>query len=64
LSREAFLRRASEEAVSDVLARFGDLAIARFLEVTAKLPPEDLERLRQLAGGSRTIDNGKGKDKQ
>jgi len=64
LSREAFLRRASEEAVSDVLARFGDLAIARFLEVAAKLPPEDLERLRQLAGGSRTIDNGKGKDKQ
>jgi predicted transcriptional regulator len=64
LSREAFLLRASEEAVSDVLARFGDLAITRFLEVAAKLPPEDLERLRQLAGGSRTIDNGKGKDKQ
>ena len=48
LSREAFLRRASEEAVSDVLARFGDLAIARFLEMSAKLPPEDLERLREL----------------
>jgi predicted transcriptional regulator len=51
LSREAFLRRASEEAVSDVLARFGDLAIARFLEVAAKLPPEELERLKELAEG-------------
>jgi predicted transcriptional regulator len=51
LSREAFLRRASEEAVSDVLARFGDLAIARFLEVAARLSPEDLERLKQLAEG-------------
>jgi predicted transcriptional regulator len=51
LSREAFIRRASEEAVSDVLARFGDLAIARFLEVAARLPPQDLERLKQLAEG-------------
>src|ERR671914_264280 len=51
LSREAFLHRASEEAVSDVLARFGDLAIARFLEVAANLPPEDLERLKRLAEG-------------
>lgn len=51
LSREAFLRRATEEAVSDVLARFGDLAIARFLEVAARLPPEDLKRLKQLAEG-------------
>jgi predicted transcriptional regulator len=51
LSREAFLRRALEEAVSDVLARFGDLAIARFLEVAAGLPPDDLERLKPLAEG-------------
>jgi predicted transcriptional regulator len=64
LSREAFLRRASEESVSDVLARFGDLAIARFLEAAAKLPPEDLERLRRLAGGSQTMDNETRKDTQ
>jgi predicted transcriptional regulator len=51
LSQEAFFHRASEEAVSDVLARFGDLAIACFLEVAAKLPPEDLERLKELAEG-------------
>jgi predicted transcriptional regulator len=54
LSREAFLRRASEEAVSGVLARFGDLAIARFLEAAAKLPPEELERLKELAKGRPT----------
>ena len=63
LSREAFIQRASEQAVSDVLARFGDLAIARFLEVTAELSPEDLERLKQLAGRSQTTDSGKRTDK-
>jgi predicted transcriptional regulator len=64
LSREAFLHRASEEAVSEVLARFGDLAIARFLEVAAKLPPEDLQRLRRLAEGSQPINDGKREDAQ
>lgn len=49
LSREEFLVKASQEAVSDVLNRFGDLAIARFLEAVAKLKPEYLDRLRQLA---------------
>ena len=49
LSRQEFWERASQEAVSDVLNRFGDLAIARFVETVARLRPEYLERLRQLA---------------
>jgi len=49
LSRQEFWKNASEEAVSDVLNRFGDLAIARFVEAVAKLRPEDLGRLQQLA---------------
>ncbi len=49
LSREAFLEQKSREAVSEVITRFGDLAIARFMEAVARLEPDDLERLRQLA---------------
>ena len=49
LSREELWERASEEAVSDVLNRFGDLAITRFVEAVAKLRPEYLSRLKQLA---------------
>ena len=49
LSREEFLERMSGEAVSEVLEKFGDLAIARFAETVAKLSPEDLRRLQQLA---------------
>lgn len=48
-SREAFWEQASRIAVSDVLARFGDLAIARFIESVNELAPEDLALLRQLA---------------
>jgi predicted transcriptional regulator len=49
LSSEAFLEQKSREAVSEVITRFGDLAIARFMEAVARLKPEDLERLQQLA---------------
>lgn len=48
LSRQEFWEKASQEAVSDVLNRFGDLAVARFVEAVAKLRPEYLARLRQL----------------
>lgn len=51
LTRQALLDRKSREAVGDVLARFGDLAIARFIEAVAELTPEDMERLKQLAQG-------------
>ena len=49
LSREELWEKASREAVSDVLSRFGDLAIARFVEALAELRPEYLGRLEQLA---------------
>jgi len=49
LTRDAFLARKSQEAVSDLLARFGDLAVARFVEVVSHLTPEEMERLRRLA---------------
>lgn len=51
LSQEEFLARAAQEAVGDVLARFGDLAITRFLERVGELNPADLDRLKQLAEG-------------
>jgi predicted transcriptional regulator len=54
MTRKAFLEKKSQEAVSDVLARFGDLAIARFVEAVAQLRPEELQRLRQLAQGEGT----------
>lgn len=50
LSREEFLKEKSREAVTEVLERFGDLAIARFIETVALLSPEDIERLRALSG--------------
>jgi predicted transcriptional regulator len=49
LSRQEFWERASQEAVTEVLDRFGDLAIARFVEAVVKLRPEYLSRLRELA---------------
>ena len=48
LTREALLAKRSQEAVSDVLARFGDLAIANFVKAMESLPPERIERLRRL----------------
>lgn len=47
LSREAFLEHKAQEAVSEVLERFGDLAIARFMEAAARISPENLQRLRE-----------------
>jgi predicted transcriptional regulator len=50
LAPDELLAKASKEAVGEVLARFGDLAVARFLEAVGHLGPEDLERLRRAAG--------------
>lgn len=48
LSKEGFLEEASRKAVRDVLDRFGDLAVALFVE-EARLSPEKLRQLRDLA---------------
>jgi predicted transcriptional regulator len=58
LSREEFSEKASREAVSEVLARFGDLAVARFLEATAQYSQEDLKRLKGLAEGKQATLDG------
>ena len=55
LSREELWEKASREAVSDVLNRFGDLAIARFFEAVAELKPEYLGRLQHLAEPAREV---------
>lgn len=48
LSKEGFLEEASRKAVREVLDRFGDLAVAHFLE-EAHLAPEKLRQLRDMA---------------
>ena len=55
LSREELWEKASREAVSDVLNRFGDLAIARFFEAVAELKPEYLGHLQHLAEPAREV---------
>lgn len=48
LTRESFLKLKAEQAVSSVITRFGDLAIAQFLEAVSRISPKDLKRLRRL----------------
>jgi predicted transcriptional regulator len=50
LNRDQLREKASREAVTQVLARFGDLAIARFVEAAAQFSPEHLEQLKKLGG--------------
>ncbi len=49
LTRDEFLARAVGRDVSQLLDRYGELAIARFVEAAADLDPALLERLRDLA---------------
>lgn len=49
LTRAAFFERKSAEAVSAVVARFGDLAVVRFVQTVAQLSPEERARLEALA---------------
>ena len=48
MTPEVFLCQKSREAVNDVLAQFGDLAIAQFVEAITRVRPEYLEHLRGL----------------
>lgn len=51
LSREQFLRRFSGDIVEALVADFGDVAIAQFMEEIERLAPEKIEQLRRLAHG-------------
>ena len=48
LSRRALVQQASRKAVRDVLERFGDAAVAHFIE-EARLSPEQLRQLQELS---------------
>jgi len=45
-SRDEFLRRASQQIVAELVADFGDLAIASFVEAIERIDPKRLRRLR------------------
>ncbi len=49
-SPAAFLAAASEREASDVVARYGEAALAAFAARLASLPPEQRRRLEELAG--------------
>jgi predicted transcriptional regulator len=51
MTREDFLRHAAARRVQSVIAEFGDLAIAQFLNEVSALPPERRRQLDRLAGG-------------
>ncbi len=48
LSKEEFLARSSQQMVDTLVADFGDVALAQFLEVVEQSDPQHLERLRKL----------------
>jgi predicted transcriptional regulator len=49
-SPASFLTAASERETGDVVARYGDAALAAFAARLAGLPPEQRRRLEELAG--------------
>lgn len=48
-TREQFLRKSSGEVIRALVADFGDVAIAQFIEEIERLDPDRIERLRRLA---------------
>lgn len=49
-SRDEFLRRASQKIVDDLVADFGEVAIASFVEAIERVDPERLRALRAYLG--------------
>lgn len=47
LSKEEFLARSSQRMIDVLLADFGDLALAQFLEVVDQVDPQRVEELRR-----------------
>ena len=52
LDREGFLRRVSGRIVDDLVADFGEVAIAQFLDAIGRVAPERLAALQTLAQSS------------
>jgi predicted transcriptional regulator len=50
LTREDFLARSSQQMVDALVADFGDLALAQFLEAVEQVEPDKLRLLRERAG--------------
>ena len=48
MSREAFLQHAAAQRVQNVIAEFGDFAIAQFLNEVSALPPSRRRQLERL----------------
>jgi predicted transcriptional regulator len=55
-SPEEFLADLSRQRVDDVVAEFGDLAIAQFLQTMSEVSPGHLARLRQLLSETEATD--------
>lgn len=50
VSREAFLQGVSRRVIDDLVADFGDVALAQFADALEGIDPERLRALRRLAG--------------
>lgn len=50
-TQDGFLRQAAARRVSELVAEFGDIAMAQFLAEVTELSPERRERLERLAAG-------------
>lgn len=49
LSRDAFIEKECTRAVSEVLERFGDLAVAKFVEQSAGMAPSYRKKIGEIA---------------
>lgn len=58
LTREEFLARTSQKMVDILIADFGDLALAQFLEAVEQVEPERLELLRKLLDDPKALTPG------
>lgn len=58
LSQEEFLARSSQQMVDALVADFGDVALAQFMEVVEQSDPKHLERLRKLMDESKSQSTG------
>lgn len=52
MDHETFLRRLSERIIEDLVADFGDVAIAQFVDTIQRVAPERLAALKALAEGA------------
>jgi predicted transcriptional regulator len=57
LDRDAFLRRTSQRIVEDLVADFGEVAIAQFAAALQELDPERLAALARLASAPEAEDH-------